>query len=567
MAKAKPQPKKQTRNPRAQKASSAGQRDWNKLLGMIPGYDPFANADGFVFDPERADRVIDFFLTQLVFIEGKKAGKPFVLDDWQSAWVGCLFGWVDKQGLRRYRESLVYVPRKNGKSPIVGGIMDYVLFCDGEPGAQCYCAAADRDQASIVFRHASGMVERNPRLHRECTVYKSMRSMQFCGSYARVLTSEASSKHGYNSHLVIVDELHAQPDRELVDVLASSTGTRSQPLLIYVTTADFDRPSICNDKLDYAKKVRDGVVQDPRFLPVIYETPEDTDWEDETVWHAANPGLGSIKSLEYMRRECAKAREEPSYQATFRRLELNQRTPTQSVWIDMGQWDDCEGVVDWDRLKGVDCWGGLDLSASRDLTALVLCWPNVDMGPPGIRTVIRAWHWIPEDVATAKEKTDRVPYRTWNDAGLVEFTPGNVTDYGSIRVALRDDILPKFALRDLGADPWNATHLITELTEQDGVPVVAFRQGFVSMSGPAKEFERLVAGGRLLHDGNKLLRWQVSNAVVRKDPAGNIKPDKEKSSHRIDCVVAAVMAVGRASVESANQTGPSVYEDRGMLTL
>jgi phage terminase large subunit-like protein len=536
-------------------------------MDLIPGYDPYRDARGFAFDAERADRVVDFFSTQLVFIEGKKAGQPFVLEDWQAAWVGCLFGWVDSKGLRRYRECLDYVPRKNGKSPIVGGIMDYVLFCDGEPGAQCYCAAADREQASIVFRHAAGMVERNPALTRECVIYRSLRSMEFAGSFARVLTSEAASKHGYNSHLVIVDELHAQPDRELVDVLTSSTGTREQPIVIYVTTADFDRPSICNDKLDYAKKVRDGLINDPRFLPVIYETPEDADWEDEAVWRAANPGMGSIKSLDYMRRECAKAKDEPSYQGTFRRLELNQRTPTQSVWIDMTQWDACQGEIDWDRLKDVECWGGLDLSASRDVTALVLCWPNADMGPLGVRTVVRAWHWIPEDVAAAKEKTDRVPYRQWHDEGLVEFTPGNVTDYGFIRAALRDDILPLFAMKDLGADPWNATHLITELTEQDGVPVVAFRQGFVSMSGPAKEFERLVAGGKLLHDGNPLLRWQVSNAVVRRDPAGNIKPDKEKSSQRIDGLVASIMSVGRASVESANDKGPSVYEDRGMLVL
>jgi phage terminase large subunit-like protein len=253
----------------------------------------------------------------------------------------------------------LYVPRKNGKSPLVGAIADYVFLCDGEPGAQCYVAAADREQATIVFRHAAGMVERNQDLAPMVKTYRSMRSMEFGGSTFRVLTSEAASKHGFNAHLVVVDELHAQPDRELVDVLTSSTGTRTQPIVIYVTTADYDRPSICNSKLEYAQKVRDGLIDDPRFLPVIYETETDADWESEDVWRKANPGLGTIKSLEYMRRECGKAKEEPSYQATFRRLELNQRTPTQDVWFDLELWEKCAGEVSDEELKGKPCWGGL----------------------------------------------------------------------------------------------------------------------------------------------------------------------------------------------------------------
>ncbi len=519
---------------------------WPTLLRLLPGYDCHRDAEGFRFDARRANRVIAFIENELRFVEGDVAGGPFVLEPWQAAVVGATFGWVDGKGLRRYREMFLYVPRKNGKSPLVAAILNYVFFCDGEPGAQLYVAASNREQATIVYRHASEMVSRNPTLANRVTLYRSMRSMEMDGCYARVLSSETASKHGYNSHLVIVDELHAQRDRDLVDVLASSTGTRAQPLVIYVTTADYDRPSICNLKLEYAQKVRDGTIKDARFLPVIYETAQDADWESEAVWRACNPGLGTIKSMDYMRRECGKAAEEPSYQATFRRLELNQRTPTQSAWIDLAQWDACKGEIDEGALKGAPCWGGLDLSASGDLTALVLCWPDI-----GGRTVLKAWHWIPEDVAAKKEKSDRVPYSLWHAQGLVEFTPGNVTDYSYIRQALRDTIMPRYALKDIGADPWNATQLITELTEQDGVPVVAFRQGFVSISGPAKEFERLIAGGKLLHDGNPLLRWQAGNAVLKRDPAGNIKPDKEKARQRIDGIVAAVMAVGRASVESA----------------
>jgi len=545
-------------------------RDWPTILATIPGYDCNRDSEGYHFDAELADQACDFVEGELVIIEPTAtvaAYTPFALMTWQQAIVGALFGWVTDDGVRRYREALIYIPRKAGKSPLCAAIMLYVLYLDGEAGAQCYCAAAEAKQAALVFRHARGMVEHNEALSDLATVYSSTKQIVIGDSFASVLSADSSTKHGYNSHLVIIDELHAQPNRDLVDVLMTSTSSRRQPLVICITTADYDRPSICNDKHAYASSVRDdskraegvgAVANDPRFLPVIYESLDGEDWEDEELWKRVNPSLGVTKTLDYMRRECERARNEPSYQATFRRLELNQRTPTQSVWIDMAQWDACAGAIDDTELAGLDCWGGLDLSASRDLTALVLCWPSVNG-----RVVVKAWHWIPEDVAERNEKVDRVPYRQWVHDGLMATTPGNVTDYAYIRAALRDDILPRFKLKDIGADPWNATQLITELVEQDGLPIVTFRQGFVSMSGPSKEFERLVAGGILLHDASPLMRWQVGNAVVKHDPAGNIKPDKDKARFRIDGVVATVMAIGRATVQSVTKT--SVYDTRGVL--
>jgi len=512
--------------------------------------------------------VIDFISSQMRYIEGRFAGKPFEPLPWQQALLGCLFGWIDPATrLRRYREMMLYLPRKNGKSCLSAAILNYVLFCDGESGAQCLVAAADRDQATIVFRHANGMIARNEGLAGLCKVYASQRSIEYEGSYARVLTSEASSKHGFSAHLVIVDELHAQPNRDLVDVLTSSVSARTQPIVIYISTADYDRPSVCNTKLDYAIKVRDGIIDDNRFLPVLYMSGKDDDWTSEEVWAAANPGLGDIKSLEYMRQECAKAKAEPSYQATFRRLELNQVTPTSSVWLDMADWDKCVvPPVSDDDLRGVPCWGGLDLSASCDLTALVLCWPNLQC--LGGRTLVRAWHWIPEDVALKKEKNDRVPYGDWERAGHVEFTPGNVTDYEYIRRLLRDTILQKYVLKDIGADPWNASQLLTQLQSQDGITVVSFRQGFYSMSSPTKALERLVVGGTLAVESNSLLRWEVSNTVVDMDAAGNIKPAKDKARQRIDGVVAMVMAIGRACVESEKPAeSKSVYDNRGVIYI
>ena len=529
---------------------------------MIPGYDPERDSAGFHFDAASAERVCAFFETQLCFIEGRTAGAPFRLMPWQAATIGLIFGWMDATGARRFREVFLYIPRKAGKSPLAAGILDYVLFCDGEPGAQIYCAAADRDQASIVFRHARGMIEHNGELAKRVEIFNSSKTIKFGDCFARVISAEAASKHGYNSHLVLVDELHAQPDRELVDVLTTSTSSRRQPLIVYITTADYDRPSICNEKYEYACKVRDGILPDPRFLPIIYEAGPDDNWESEAVWRKANPSLGVTKSLEYMARECEKAKNEPTYQATFRRLELNQRTDVEQIWLDMAKWDACgtEPLPSDEVLRLVPCWGGLDLSTTTDLTALALCW----LLPDGVAAV-RLWHWIPEENARLKEKRDRVPYLSWHDRGFVEMTPGNVIDYAYIRARILE-LSKKFTIRDVAFDPWNASQITTELAEQDGVKMVEFRQGFVTMSPAAKEFERRVSAGTLAHGGNPLLRWQASHAVVRSDPAGNIKPDKSKAVRRIDGIVASVMALARATVQTAAGGGASVYEKHGIRT-
>jgi len=450
---------------------------------------------------------------------------------------------------------MLYIPRKCGKSPLAAAILDYVLLCDGEEGAQCYCAAADRDQAGIVFRHARGMLERNKWLSKKVAIYETNRSIKYKQSFAKVISADAASKHGYNSHLVIVDELHAQPSRELVDVLTTSTSTRRQPIVLYLTTADYERPSICNERYAYAQKVRDGLIKDPRFLPVIYEATKEDDWESPAVWAKANPSLGVTKTLAYMERECEKAKNEPTYQATFRRLELNQKTDAVSVWLPMDKWDACPPLPTDEDLAKRPCWAGLDLSATADLTALAVAWPCAD----GV-VAVRAWHWIPEARARRKEKEDRVPYLTWAEQGHIELTPGDVVDYQYIRKRI-NEIAKAHKLKDVGTDPWNATQITTELVEQDGIKVIEFRQGFVSMSSPCKEIERLVMSGKLAHGNNPLLRWQVSHAVVRTDPAGNIKMDKEKATQRIGGMVAVAMAIGRLSVGAASNK-VSVYETR-----
>lgn len=534
-------------------------KKWLKLLGSLPGYDPFATAGPDCwFDSKLADKAIAFFPECLRHIEGAMAGKPFVLEPWERAYVANLFGWqregTDGRPVRRYRESLLYVPRKNGKTPLAAGIGLYVLFCDGEAGQQNYIAAGEREQAGQLFRQAKGMVEQEPELASRCRVYggnasagQSRSIVRGDNSFLRVIAADAEGQHGGNTHMAIIDELHTQPNRDLVDVLTTSmaSANRRQPLFIQITTADFDRPSICNEKYDYATKVRDGIIKDPSFLPAVYEASREDDWRSPAVWRKANPNLGVSVSLEYLERECKRAQETPAYENTFRRLHLNQRTEQDVRAIPMDRWDVCGGdKFDADDLDGLECWGGLDLASTTDLSALVLVFPHRE----GYRVLPR--FWVPREWARLRSRRDRVPYEQWIAEGLITATDGDVIDYDVIRRdinALRD----RYNVREIAADRWNATQIITQL-QGDGVEVFGFGQGFASMTAPTKELLKLVVAGQLSHGGNPVLRWMASNTATETDAAGNLKPSKKKSTERIDGMVALVMALGRAMIREEN---------------
>jgi site-specific DNA recombinase len=371
----------------------------------------------------------------------------------------------------------------------------------------------------------------------------------------KVISAEAYTKHGVNAHGVIIDELHAQPDRELVDVLTTSTGARRQPLIIYITTADFDRESICNEKYDYACKVRDGVIDDPAFLPVIYEAARDDDWTDPAVWAKANPNLGVSVSLEYLERECIRAKETPTYENTFKRLHLNMKTQQDVRWLSLENWDACNARIDEAALTGRECYGGLDLSTTTDLSAFVLVFQESDGG-----ITLLPKFWVPADNAHKREKRDRVPYETWARQGLIEMTPGNVIDYDRIRMRI-NELGQRFHIQELAIDPWNATQLSLQL-QGDGFEVIQFGQGFKEMTAPTKEFEKLVISRKIRHGGNPVLRWMAGNVSAETDAAGNLKPSKKKSNERIDGIVAAIMALGRALQHGGIQT----YSGSGILT-
>lgn len=528
---------------------------WRDLFALIPGYDPVATAaPGEFFSPEMADYHCEFFPRHLQLIEGEHANKPFRLEPWQEALTGCLFGWYRADGTRRYREALIYVPRKNGKTPYASGLVNLVMFTDEEPGAQIYSAAAEREQAALIFRHASGMIVRNPDLDSQVKVYRSFKSIEHHnGTIYKALSADADTKHGLGAHLVIVDELHAHRDGELVDVLLTSTAARRQPLVIYITTADYARESVCNTKYDYGTKVRDGVIQDSSFLPAIWEATTDDDWTDPEIWAKANPNLGVSVNLDYLKRECERAKNEPTYENTFKRLHLNVRTQQDVRWIPVEKWQACDGEVSEAELIGRPCWAGLDLSTKIDLTAYVLVFP-----PQGDEEVWRILprFFVPSDNARERERRDRVPYLTWAAQGAITMTDGNVTDYDVVAAAILEDAR-KFDLREIAFDSWNASHLANQL-QADGATMVEFRQGYASMSEPTKELEKLVISGKIAHGGHPVLTWMASHVAVEMDPAGNVKLSKRKSTERIDGLIATVMGLGRA-LSAPQSVEPSMY--------
>lgn len=479
------------------------------------------------------------------------AGQPFILDKWQAEKViKPLFGWKRvADGTRRYRRAYIEIPRKSGKSTLIAGLGNYLLTADGEVGAEVYSAAGDRDQAAIVFDVAKQMVEASPALAKRVQPFRRSMVVNATGSSYKVLSADAPTKHGLNASAILFDELHTQPNRELWDVLTTSTGARKQPLVISITTAGYDRHSICWEQHDYAVKVRDGIIPDDSLLVVIYAADETADWTNPKVWAKANPGLGKSITLEYLEAECKRAQEVPAYQNTFRRLHLNQWTEQSTRWIDMSVWDRNKGEpFTPESLNGRECFGGLDLAATTDIAALPLLFPPL---VPNERWKI-LWHfWVPEEGIEKRAKMDRVPYDVWRRQGFIRATEGEITDYDVIRRDIQQ-LKTLYNIREVAFDRWNATQLVTQLSG-DGFTMVDFGQGFASMAAPTKELLTLLIGEHLAHGGNPVATWMASNVAVKMDPAGNVKPDKGKSTERIDGIVALIMALGRAIVQPTYQ--------------
>jgi phage terminase large subunit-like protein len=492
------------------------------------------------------------FINQLTHTKGRFARERFALRSWQLPIVQELFG------LERPRTALLMLPRKNGKSELAAAIALYGLLGDDEVGAEVYSAAAEREQASLVFNVAANMVDNDPWLRTQCVIVHSQKRIVHVASKSvyRAISAEAYSKHGFNASMVIYDELHTAPNRELWDVLATSQGARDEPLMFAISTAGFDRKSILYELYEHGKKVQEGVVDDPTFRLFLFEAPKEADWTDEAVWHQCNPALGDFRSLEEMRIAAQRAKSIPAQENTFRRLYLNQWTEQADRWMPMTEWDACRVEIDRDALAGRRCYVGMDLSATRDLTAIVAVFPNesgFDVLP---------CFFLPKETLDQQSMRDRADFVEWGRRGHLVITPGNVVDFEAVRRVL-NQWAERYDLRDIGYDYWNATDLVTRLSEQDKLPCSKVTQG-KALQAPTKSLEMAIYARRLRHDGHPVLRWNVSNAAVEDDGFGTWKLSKKASREKIDGVMALAMAVDGMDRDPDPE---SVYETRGVLVL
>ena len=515
------------------------------------------------YDKEAADFAVAF-IENLCHTKGTWAGKPFLLLDWQEQIIRDLFGILKPNGYRQFNTAYVEIPKKNGKSELAAAIALLLCCGDGEERAEVYGCAADRQQASIVFEVAADMVRMCPALSKRVKILASQKRIIYAptNSFYQVLSAEAYSKHGFNIHGVVFDELHTQPNRKLFDVMTKGSGdARMQPLYFLITTAGTDTHSICYETHQKAMDILEGRKIDPTFYPVIYGAADTADWTDPKVWKKANPSLGETIGIDKVVAACESARQNPGEENSFRQLRLNQWVKQAVRWMPMEKWDACAFPVNEDDLEGRVCYGGLDLSSTTDITAFVLVFPSSDEDD---RYILLPYFWVPEDTLDLRVRRDHVPYDLWERQGYLMTTEGNVVHYGFIEKYI-ERLGERFNIREIAFDRWGAVQMVQNL-EGMGFTVVPFGQGFKDMSPPTKELMKLVLEKRIAHGGHPVLRWMMDNIYIRTDPAGNIKADKEKSTEKIDGAVATIMGLDRA-IRCGNDTQESVYNDRGILFL
>lgn len=452
---------------------------------------------------------------------------------------------------------------KTHNSELAAAIVLYLLYADNEPSAEVYGAACDRNQASIVFDVARQMVEMSPALMRRSKIRsagKRIINYRNAGFY-QVLSAETGTKHGLNVSGLVFDEIHAQPNRKLYDVLTKGSGdAREQPLFFIITTAGNDKNSICYELHTKALDLMQGRKKDYTFYPVVYGLEADEDWTDEANWYKANPSLGYTINIERVREAYRNAIENPAEENVFKQLRLNIWTSASIRWIPEQVYDKGNLPINLDSLKGRMCYGGLDLSSTSDITALVLAFPPRTEDE---KYILLPFFWLPEDTLELRCRRDHVLYDVWQKQGFIQTTEGNVIHYGFIEKFI-EHLGETYNIREIAYDRWNATQMVQNL-EDMGFTMVPFGQGFKDMSPPSKELFKLLMEGNIVHGGNPVLKWMAGNVVMRQDPAGNIKPDKEKSVEKIDGIVASIMALDRCIRNGTG--GGSVYDERGVLSF
>ena len=515
----------------------------------------------YYFDRRAANHIIKFAERECCHVEGELAGQLVRLEHWQKRWLRRLFGWKHRDtGQRRFRVFYLEIARKNGKSLLASIIALYLLVADKEPGAKVVSAAADREQAALVYETAAKMVQANPRLTSMLVLYRrTMFTHDRLNKY-EVLSADVSNKHGKNLSGIVVDELHAQPGRHLVDVLKTSTGARRQPLQVYLTTAGDDKNSVCWEYHVKARSIIAGLIEDESFLAVIYSLDDGDDWKEPSNWYKANPNIDVSIKRDYLEQEFANALASPSYENTFKRLHLCQWTEQETRWLPVEHWEACQAAADfdWSTLDGEECFGGVDLGQSSDLSALVLAFPR------GQDVYIKQYLWTPEDAVEFRAKQGLADYNAWVNYGWLETTQGQITDHDKIRETILE-LNDRYYIRRMGIDRPTATQLGVQL-EKDGVDVVMLSQTFKSLGPATKRLEELLLSTRLRHDGNPVMRWMFANIAIVTDGEGNVRISKKKSREKIDGISALVNAISQLLL-FADEGGDSVYNQRGIVFL
>lgn len=496
------------------------------------------------FDQKAADQAVQFFKL-LRHTKAEWAGQPFIPSPWQEHDViRPLFGWKRKDGTRRYRVAYLEVARKNGKSSMAAAIGNKLFLNDGEPGAEVYTAATKRDQARITHEESKaqvrGLLRDDPRLKKIIAVSRDNLAIPSMRCKYEPLGQDADTMDGLNVHAAIIDELHMHKTPDVWNVLETATAARRQPLLFGITTAGFDRTSICWHLHDYAAKVLDGTIEDDSFFGYICGLDEGDDWTNSATWIKANPNLDVTVKTDDLMRKFKKARESPTFENEFKRLHLNVWTQQHTKWLSMEQWDRCAGSVDAAALTKKECFGGLDLAPKRDLSSLVLVFPVKD------RYKVLPFFWMPEENVRENERRDRLPYSQWIRQGLITATEGNVTDYEAIRETL-NKLEKRYEIEEIAFDPFGATELVTKLMH-DHFKMVEFRQTIQTFNEPTQKLEALISAGRIEHGGHPVLRAHALAVTVKTDLNENIRPVKDKTTGRIDGIVALIMALSRAII-------------------
>jgi phage terminase large subunit-like protein len=513
----------------------------------------------YEFDEGLAGRACRF-LELLPHVKGHLAGQTLVLEPWQCFVVCTAFGWV-RRGTRRrrFRRVTIFVPRGNGKSCLSSGVGLYCLAADGEGGAEVYSAATTRDQARIVFGDAQSMVKRSLALRERLGLESMQHSIvqESSNSSFKALSREADNLDGLNVHCAVIDEIHAHKTRDIYDVLETGLGKRLNSILWVISTAGSDTSGIGYEVYGYAKRILTKTATDESLFAAIWEADEGDDWTAEATWRKANPNWGVSVQPEILGQLAAKAQQIASAQSAFATKHLNRWTNADQQWMDLGAWDRCaDPEMQLEAMVGEECVIGLDLASKTDIAAKALVFARDIDGKRHYRVFCDCY--LPESRAAEGGNSQ---YRGWQIEGRLRTTPGEVLDFATLQADVLAD-RDRFRVREVAYDPWQALKLSQELTDA-GMTCVEMRPSVQNFSPAMKEFEALVRSGRLLHDGNPVLRWMVSNVVARPDAQENLYPRKDRPENKIDGVVALLMALGRSMVsESGTTSCPYTETDR-----